>query len=168
VDEPAPQPRPRKTTTLRKRATKRSKGATKRERKPRGAPSKRTPARRAAILKAIREGAAFESAARSAGIGPTTFKDWRRDDPEFEEAVQNARAEMEVRLLECIGAAATEPKTWQAAAWKLERLLPDRYAPRRQPVEVTGPNGGPINVEGSIAAKLDELDIETLRKLAGT
>jgi hypothetical protein len=48
-----------------------------------GTLSKRTSGRRRAILKAIRNGHGFASAAAAVGISLTTFKDWRANDPEF-------------------------------------------------------------------------------------
>lgn len=50
----------------------------------------------------------------------------------------------------------TEQKAgqWTAAAWWLERRMPERYARR---VEVSGPEGGPIPVEQRAAAVADSL-----------
>jgi hypothetical protein len=49
-----------------------------------GTLSKRTAGRRQAILKAIRNGHGFASAAAAVGISFTMFKDWRADDPKFQ------------------------------------------------------------------------------------
>lgn len=43
---------------------------------------------------------------------------------------------------------------WQAAAWWLERRLPQRYARR---FELSGPDGGPIPIEDRAAALADAL-----------
>jgi hypothetical protein len=53
-------------------------------------PTKRTPKRREAILKALQVGHGYEYAARVAGIGGTTLHDWRRQDPAFAEACKAA------------------------------------------------------------------------------
>jgi hypothetical protein len=52
--------------------------------------SKSTPQRRQAILDALQRGCGFEQAARGAGIGGATLRDWRRDDPAFNAACEAA------------------------------------------------------------------------------
>jgi len=102
--------------------------------------------------------------------------------------VERARAESEVYLLGLIQEAAqgyerttrrektiTKPdgtvemtveevttieRSWQAAAWKLERRYPDKYG-RRTRHEVTGAEGGPVELDlgelrQRVAASLDE------------
>jgi hypothetical protein len=49
-----------------------------------------------------------------------------------------------VRDLAIIGRAADEH--WQAAAWRLERRFPERYARNRR-VELTGKDGGPVEIK---------------------
>jgi hypothetical protein len=49
-----------------------------------GTLTKRTPGRRRAILKAIRNGYGFAQAAAAVGISFAMFKTWRTDDPEFQ------------------------------------------------------------------------------------
>ena len=63
-----------------------------------------------------------------------------------------ARAHDEIKLLRCIDRAAEDPRYWRAAAWKLERINPERYA-RPNPKVFTMPHVNHI---------LRELLIETV------
>lgn len=110
-----------------------------------GAPSKRTDKRRAAILKAVAIGASLHVAAKAAGIHYDTLNEWRKADPEFSDALEKARAQMEVTLLKRVTDSAKT--TWQAAAWKLERFFPDRYSRR---MLLTGAGGGPVEIKGEL------------------
>ncbi len=99
-----------------------------------------TPAVQKTICKAIKAGATLEIAAQVASIGARTLDDWLKHgrdelqaDPDaegpcahFVRAVNVASAKLEIELLATIQAEA--PKTWQAAAWLLERKFPQRYA----------------------------------------
>lgn len=96
------------------------------------------------IITAVRAGSYLETAAALAGIDKATLFRWlkegarRGEGPltEFCNAVQKAMADAELCDLTVITKAA-EAGTWQAAAWRLERKHPDRYAlPRRMTVEV--------------------------------
>jgi hypothetical protein len=42
------------------------------------------------------------------------------------------RVQIEMDLLRNVAREAQDPKNWKAAAWALERLYPQRYAPRRR------------------------------------
>lgn len=53
----------------------------------------RTPEKEAALLEALRERPVFAAACRKARIGKQAFYDWRRDDPEFDRRVVDARNE---------------------------------------------------------------------------
>lgn len=76
-------------------------------------------------------------AARAAGTGESTLYEWMERKPEFTEAVKSAEAEREKRLLIIINDAA--PRSWQAAAWILERTAGQRYAkPETQIKGMTG------------------------------
>jgi hypothetical protein len=55
-----------------------------------GAPTKRTAYRRQALLKALRNGHGFASAAAAVGVSVTMFKEWRAEDPEFRVECQEA------------------------------------------------------------------------------
>lgn len=98
-------------------------------------PSKLTPEVRERIVAVLRSGAYVQQAAEAAGIGRSTFDDWMRrgeseaekDAPyrELREAVEQARAEAEARHVALIAKASA--RSWQAAAWLLERQYPDRW-----------------------------------------
>lgn len=74
-----------------------------------------------------------ESACAYVGIGKRTFYDWMargRDGEEpfaqFSHAIEKARASAVQGYLDVIHNAA-QNGTWQAAAWWLERVLPEQY-----------------------------------------
>jgi len=119
------------------------------------------------IVDVIRAGNYIETAAAYAGVHKDTFYEWMKQGrhalamtasrrsanqrrlADFVADVDQAVAAAEVRDLAIIGAAA--PNAWQAAAWRLERKHPEKYS-RRERVEMTGADGGPVevaNVEGA-------------------
>lgn len=75
----------------------------------------------------------FRLAAMSAGINEATFHAWKsrgeQDEAgpfrDFSESIKRAEAEYVRSALELIGSAAK--KSWQAAAWLLERRYPHEY-----------------------------------------
>jgi transposase len=101
-------------------------------------PSKLTPAVQQRIVTLIREGNYRETAVQAAGVGLTTFYRWMeigetdaedgRHSPyrEFREAVQKALADAEVADIALIETAARNG-SWQAAAWRLERMHAGRW-----------------------------------------
>jgi hypothetical protein len=109
--------------------------ATARRRRP-GRPSKLTPESASRILAAVRCGCPNTIACRSAGIGESTLYQWldfARDRPdseyaEFAERLEEARDEGVAARLALIQKAAV--KDWRAAAWLLERDVPDRFSMR--------------------------------------
>lgn len=64
------------------------------------------------------------------GISYETFTVWMGTKPEFSEAIKRAEAECKARNITIIQKAAI--KTWQAAAWYLERRFQDEYAIRQK------------------------------------
>ena len=85
----------------------------------------------------IRAGAENKDAAFLVDVGESTFYDWQREKEadgtpnpnyhvEFVESLKKAEIERELRLVTIILKAAE--KTWQAAAWYLERVFHDKYA----------------------------------------
>lgn len=134
--------------------------------KPMGRPTKLTADIQEKVVAAINAGNYQETAAAYAGIGTTTFYRWMEQgaDPDapqiyrdFREAVENARAQAEVRHVALITQAA-QSGTWQASAWYLERSHPQRWG-RFQRTEITGRDGGPIEVD---AAALERKIAEVL------
>ena len=123
--------------------------------RPPGRPTKFTPEVQQRILDALKGGNYRETAAQYAGIGLETFYGWmargRAGEPgfrEFAEAVEQAIAQAEIRDVLLIGEAAK--KDWRAAAWRRERITPQRFGQRLNlgasagegPVEFTLKVGG--------------------------
>jgi len=121
-------------------------------------PSLFTPARAALIVRTIREtGCSLGAAARVAGIGESTLKDWRKrgaeelaqaeaaahidleHEPqsfaEFVTLLEHALAGIESKLTKCLLDAAS--KDWRAAAWYLERRRPEVYRDAHTSVEAS-------------------------------
>jgi transposase-like protein len=123
-----------------------------------GRPTKLNPSRIEAILQALRMGGWRGPAARQAGIAEETLAEWikrgeraiAQGHPEtlhaqLAAAIPKAEADAEALALARIGKAASEGQ-WTAAAWMLERKYPGRYG-KRERVELTGANEGPVIIE---------------------
>lgn len=97
------------------------------------------------VCEAVKLGSTYADAAGYAGIAESTFRLWMAsEEPEylaFSAAVKDAQASGKIGLLAKIEKAINDG-AWQAAAWKLERRDPE-YA-RRERVELTGKDGGPV------------------------
>lgn len=83
----------------------------------------------------MRAGVPFETCARAAGVKLADAQRWylaggQRDADEalveFRREIDRADAEVEARNVAIVQTAARE--SWQAAAWWLERALPERWA----------------------------------------
>lgn len=90
-----------------------------------GRPTAMTVPVRDAIIAALQGGSTRTCAAEYAGISYDTFKRHFDADTDFGDAVKKAEAECEVRNVAIVLKAA--PKTWQAAAWWLERRRKEVY-----------------------------------------
>jgi transposase len=139
-----------------------------------GRPTLITDERVAKIAEGIARGMYPEGAAARAGLCKKTFYNWLRrgeraldalpDDLRAEPAswegavpgeelpfarflhsVETAEAEAEFVDLSVV--TAHSRRSWQAAAWKLERRHPQKYG-RMNRVELSGPEGGEIPVTG--------------------
>ena len=121
--------------------------------------AKVSPERKALVLKGLRLGLSYETAASYAEVTKPTVKAWRDADPEFNAQCATARAQLEATMLARIEIASQEPKTWQAAAWKLERMFPDQYG-RSTRMEITGKGGGPVQID------FGKMSDEELKKIA--
>jgi len=121
------------------------------------------------IVQAIRAGNYAEIAAGYAGIGTTTFYRWMQQGweqasgrcREFREAVKAAEREAEVRAVAIVQQ--HMPSKWQAAMTYLERKFPERWS-RREKLEHSGPEGGPVEVEHSMVP-VDRGSVETRRQI---
>lgn len=121
-------------------------------------PTKYTPETVAKVTQAIGMGSTYELAAAYAGITYKTFNEWMNSPSksEFCEAVKLAEGKAAVVWLAKIEQAASDGQ-WQAAAWKLERRYPHAYGRNVTQMEVTGKDGGPVEVADArsvLAAKL--------------
>lgn len=110
-----------------------------------------------AILLALAKGNNRKTAAAAGGVSYQTLREWEKDFPEFAEAVEKAEGQAQQDLLARIlyasqhgavttrpdGTVTEQPGAWQAAAWILERRWPRDYG-RREAVEMSGPDGGPL------------------------
>ena len=97
------------------------------------------------ILAAIRRGNYIETACGLGGVHTDTYHDWMRrakkgEQPfkDFRDAIELALAEGEDHDLKRIDKAAD--KIWMAAAWRLERRMPDKYG-RRDTTRFALPGG---------------------------
>lgn len=111
------------------------------------AESKYTPKRVKRIIKAVKDGLPFVTAAALGGITEATFYNWMKGNVEFFESIKAAEAEAEERLVEQIS---FDP-SWQSKAWILERRHPDRWGRvERNKVELTGAEGQPVQITYNI------------------
>lgn len=78
-----------------------------------------------------------------AGISEETYYTWQETHFEFSEAVKKAEYRCKARNIAIIQKAAE--KTWQAAAWYLERRYHDEFALKNFS-EITGKNGEAIKL----------------------
>jgi hypothetical protein len=134
------------------------------------------------IAQLISAGNFAEVAAQASGISKATYYNWivrgkterdrmevenkanpkasERPYVEFMDAIEKARAEAEARMILVIGKAANDTKSWQAAAWWLERVFPQKYGKITR-TEISGPEGAPIQSETKQIA-LSEAEIVAL------
>jgi hypothetical protein len=97
-----------------------------------GRPSKLTGELTLRLAEEIGTGVPGEVAAEANGLGRSTYYRWLKwgglGEPgfvEFRDAIKKARSEAEARYVGIVQRAAA--KTWQAAAWWLERRAPKRW-----------------------------------------
>jgi hypothetical protein len=125
------------------------------------------------IVLALRAGAYSAEAAAHAGVSVRTFQRWRSrgelDEADeryrtFAERVAKAEADAKVHSIGIVRTAMSED--WRAAAWFLEHRWPHEWG--RRNVEVTGPDGGPVEVQeagGWNLAALSDAELELLVEL---
>jgi hypothetical protein len=126
------------------------------------------------IISAVRAGSYLDDAAAYAGISRHTIHSWIRDGRaaedrhelgedltdrdhlliQFLNAIEKARADASIRNVGIIQQAAQDGQ-WQAAAWYLERTNPRKWG-RHETVELTGSDGGAIQVQHSVKDTLAE------------
>jgi hypothetical protein len=134
-----------------------------------------TPKRVKDICRLIADGNYAKTACQTVGIHPSTFYRWlqraERDGPnsiyaKFANSIREAEAKRERILLGLVRDGALphgdRPGDWRAAAWMLERLMPERYGPT-----ATIRHEGSVDraTIPSIELQLEGLDDDDLRTL---
>jgi len=115
-----------------------------------------TPEQRKAYIRAISLGMTRTIAAKAAGVHRGTPYDWIEKDPEFEAEVERARGQFLERHFGVVTKAAAEGE-WRASVWLLSISEPECG---KQRVELTGKDGGPVQVDARAAV------IDAARELA--
>lgn len=107
---------------------------TRTSRKPKQAPAKRgrqgiyCEEIAAKICGLIGDGVPLAAVAEMVGVGKTTICKWRQDRPDFRDRYRKAQLESIGALVRCVRtAAATDTRQWKAAAYLLERLMPEAF-----------------------------------------
>jgi len=90
--------------------------------------SKATPKTIKIILDAIRSGASQRDASALAGISEDTLSLWKKQDSDFSEEMRKKDIQCKMDHIKIVLRAAE--KTWQAAAWWLERRYANEYTNR--------------------------------------
>lgn len=119
---------------------------------------------RAKILDALRAGNQVETSHLFAGISKAVYRETLARDEAFQEQVDRAIADGQANFLARIAMAGTakERPQWQALAWILERRFPKQFG--RRLVEVSGRDGGPIEVEHDLT-RLSEEELTALEAI---
>src|SRR4051794_35617259 len=75
-------------------------------------------------------GVSDSAAARLSKVSTSSLGRWKKEHPEVRYALLAAREEFRTAQLDEIINASKSPRGWRAAAWLLERIFPEDYAPR--------------------------------------
>lgn len=109
--------------------------------------------RQAAFLEALKQAGTILGASKIAGIHRDTVFDWRMHDEKFAAAFDNVRLD----LLETLEASAIEKALKPDGAlmnmFMLKAMKPEIYRENTQHVQLTGPNGGPIETKQLVPIK---------------
>lgn len=140
-----------------------------------GRPTKLTPAVQKTIVQALEKGLHIEHACGLAGIAKPTYWEWLQrgyreiavglhDEPfaVFTNAVLGALSRFALKANEKVRKG--RKHVWQAHAWLLERRFPHLYG-RWQRMEMTGPEGGPIEFKDRVQLELKNLSVDELLQL---
>jgi transposase len=130
------------------------------KKRPQGRRSKLTPELQEKLCGLVRGGNYYSVAAQACGICRRTLYEWiqrgeaatKKTDPylHFLHALKKADAEAEAQDVLIIKSASK--RSWQAAAWLLERKRFERWA-RRDRLEHSGPGGEAIKTESTLTVK---------------
>ena len=81
------------------------------------------------IYKAIADGLTQRDAAALAGISEDTLSNWKKDNSDFSEEIRKKEIEHKRKLIQIIEKAAE--RSWQAAAWRLERKYKEEFSSQK-------------------------------------
>ena len=100
---------------------------------PTGRKSKYNSRMQASLCVWLRKGCSYKDACAIEGISYETFRTWQTEKPVFSVALKKAEAECKAARIATVLKASE--KSWQAAAWWLERRCPDEYSriPKEEP-----------------------------------
>jgi len=98
-----------------------------------GRKPKYSPHMQAALCRWLKKGCNYKDACAMEGISYETFRTWQTEKSVFSVAIKKAEAECKVARIQTILKASD--KSWQAAAWWLERQYGDEYGrvPKKEP-----------------------------------
>ncbi len=113
------------------------------------------------LMQAIKMGMTDTDACNISRISRSIFYAKQKKDIGFAEELSAARSKWKQSNMAIIQKAAL--KSWQPAAWLLERKFPEEFA-NRQRLEHTGKDGAPIPIMGAVA-DLAKMNYKTIEKL---
>lgn len=116
-----------------------------------------TPERVELYLSALAQGQRRGVAARAAGVTRDTIVRWRRLDPDFAAAAEEAELDAHEQVEDALYQAAVSGNVTAIQVYLYNRL-PDRWRDQRN-LNIAGPGGGPIE---HAVRRYDELDDEQL------
>ena len=90
-----------------------------------------TPKQKNEALAVLSVGCSRAAAARCVRCSPLLLRREMMEHPQFAEQVAKAEEGIEVFCLSNLRKAAQKEQYWRAAAWMLERRLPDRYGTKK-------------------------------------
>ena len=90
-----------------------------------GRKSKYSPQLQIALCQWLKKGCSFKDACAMEGISYETFRTWQSEKSVFSVAIKKAEVECKVARIQTVLKASD--KSWQAAAWWLERRYGDEY-----------------------------------------
>ena len=109
------------------------------------------------ITQALCDGQGRVRACKIAGIHYDTFREWMRSKPKFSEAVKKAEDTGNDKIKDICKRRIIEDKSWQSAAWWLERTDPANFGQR---------NNLNISAEKPLIVVADEETKKLLEKLS--
>jgi len=87
--------------------------------------------RKREVLAILSVGCSRRTAARYVGCSPSTIQRTAQRDAAFADELRKAELKAQILFMKNIAAAARKEPYWRAAAWALERLNPEEFAPRK-------------------------------------